>query len=241
MPRFNQLFNKPDQEAQPNDELAAFNKFSQANKQNIQPDTSLNVANTFKDAYKGVGDLRAQAIDKIAEQTDLGRNIPEVGANEDYRNIAKTGLDMVLPDVTDAVPLGKASHAMFPLLGMAAKEGKLLKFPKQAEKTAEELMQGVRKAESADLKLGSNLVNKPVLKTAEEQAADKLPGAFGKVSTPEMGSNISHNEIMDFLNKSPSYTEHINNRNLFKTNPQAYADKKDYLINAAREFLKKQR
>lgn len=233
MERFKSLFNKPD-------EQDPFKKFAEANKQNIGPDTSLNVPETFKNAYDTTQDLRRKAIDKIAEQTDLGKDIPGVGPNEEYRNIARTGLDVILPDTSDLIPGGKLEHgakAMFPMLGMAAKEGKLLKFPGKAEKTAEEMVQGLKKAESADLKLGSNLLNQPVLKTAEEKAAEQLPGAFGKVTTPNMGENISHQEIMDVLNKSPSYQQHIANRDLFKTNPEAYSDKKDYFIQKAREYL----
>ena len=60
---------------------------------------------------------------------------------------------------------------------------------------------------------------------------------FGKVSTPDMGGNVSHNEIMKVLNDSPTYQNLINDRELFKTNPSAYDNRKQELINKAREYL----
>lgn len=234
---------KPKQDEQVNPEPAsdqatmdAFNKFSQANKANIGPNTSLGVPDTFKGAYQGAQDLRSQAIDKIIENTNIGKNVPEAdmsSANE----YGKMGLDMVLPDVTDLIPAGKLGHvanAAFPILGMAAKEGKAVA---KGAKTAEEMMQGVRKAGIEDMKLGSQLAGKQVFDTAEQKAAKK----FGSVSTPDIGNSVSHNDIMDLLKDSPSYQKHIADRDLFKTNPQAYNDKKDYYINKAREYLQQKK
>lgn len=235
--------NPEDEQIQPQDpSLDAFNKFSQANKANIGPDTSLGVPEAFTGAYDKTQEIRRMAIDKIAEQTDLGKDIPGVGANEDYRNVAKTGLDMVLPDVSDLIPAGKVGHtanAMFPVLGMMAKkEGKLLNFPK-VEKTAEEMVQGLRKVEPQDLKLGSNMLDKSVLKTAEEKAAEQLPGAFGKVSTPDMGKQISNTDLMRELEKSKVWNDHRANRDMFKNDNANYMRLKELMIQAAKKKLSK--
>lgn len=240
MNRFSKLLNIQKPEDTQDESLAAFDKFSQANKQNIGLDTSLGVADTFKNAYQGTQDLRQKAIEKIAEQTDLGKDISGVGPNQDYRNVAKTGLDMIIPDVTDVLPAAKAggaANALFPILGMAAKEGKLLNFAKKSEKTAEELMRDIRKADSSDLKLGSNLINTPVLKTAEEKAAQQLPGAFGKVSTPDMGKQISNTDLMKELEKSKIWNDHRANREMFKNDNAKYMNIKEQMIAAARKKL----
>lgn len=241
MGRYDELFKSKDKpETQPASDTKgfddAFAKFSTANKQNIGPNLDLGVVDALKGAYQGTQDLRQNAIDSIAEQTDLGKDIPGVGPNQDYRNVAKTGLDMVLPNITDVIPGGKAEHglmAAMPLFGMAAKEGKVLNFAKKSEKTAEEIMNGIRKADSVDLGKASHLLNKPVLATAEEKAAQALPGAFGKVTVP--GGNPSATDIRAALQQDPGFLKLMEEKSSIPAS--AYTNKKQAILNEIRKRM----
>lgn len=226
MPLYDKLFKK-DKQTEPVG-TEQFDKFSQLNKGNLGPNTDFNVAGQIKDAYQGAQDLRSKAIDKIIENTNFQNMVPEADTSTATK-YGKMGVDMIMPDVSDALPLGKASHAIMPILGMAGKEAKVIN---KASGTAEDLIQNIRKADSSDLRSGSNLIGKPVFATPEEKAL-----GFGKVTTPDIGTNVGHNEIMKVLNESPTYKNLINDRELFKTNPSAYDAQKQALINKAREYL----
>jgi len=225
MPNFNKLFNKPRQDVQPDNELSPFDKFNKANINNRLPaSTDFAVAKDLTNAYNSAEDLRSKALDKVIEATDLGKTVQGADTTT-AKEYGKMGLDMIAPSVTDLIPGNKIAHG----IGMGIKE---MKMAPKAEKTAEELIQGIRKADSYDLGRNSGLIGKPVFATAEEKAL-----GFGKVSTPDMGGNVSHNEIMKVLNDSPTYQNLINDRELFKTNPSAYDNRKQELINKAREYL----
>lgn len=188
-------------------------------------DMSRIASNLYKDsALEKADNYRSQALDRIINATDITRNVPEADTST-AKQYGRMGLDLIVPDVTDAIPMGKLGK----LGALGIKEGKALK---RGEKTVEEMMQGIRKADSSDLRAGSNLIGKPVFATAEEKAL-----GFGKVTTPDIGTNVGHNEIMKVLNESPTYKNLINDRELFKTNPSAYDAQKQALINKAREYL----
>jgi hypothetical protein len=180
--------------------LDALKKFSQANKSNIGPDTSLGVANTFKDAYQGTRDLRAKAIDQIIQNANIGKNVPEAdmsSANE----YGKMGLDLIAPDALDMIPMGKLGK----LGALGIKEGKALSKGAKSAKTAEEMMQGIRRADSSDLRIGSDLIGKQVFDTAEQKAMDLAQ--LGKVSTPNIGNRVKAGGVMEELQASPAFKD----------------------------------
>lgn len=195
MPLYDKLFKK-DKQSEPVG-TEEFDKFSKMNKGNLGPNTDFNVAGQMKDAYQGAQDLRSKAIDKIIENTNFQNMVPEADTKT-ATEYGRMGVDMIMPDVSDAIPLGKASHAMMPILGMAGKEAKIAN---KASGTAEDLMQSIRKADSSDLRVGSNLIGKPVFATAEEKAL-----GFGKITTPDMTTQ-NPLDIMSQLRALPEFQD----------------------------------
>lgn len=140
--------------------------------------------------------------------------------------LVETGADLALPDQYSAIPgLGTVKK-----VNTAAKEvSNLIK----AEKAAVNVAKDINVVEST--RKGSKYLEAA---TDAEKAAEKAKNTFTPVKTPDMGENISHIDIMNELNNSESYKNLIADRNLRRTNPQAYNDRKDYLISKAREFIR---
>lgn len=205
----------------PEDEtLSQLNKFSQANKSNLGPNTSLNVPETVTNAYNTSQDLRSKALDKIAEATDIGT--PIVGPNEDYRKVAKQGLDVMAPNITDLVPLGK--------LGAVASLGiKEAGAVNKGVKTTEEIMQGIRAAQLEDLQKSSKLMGQPVL--------DKGVQDVGKV----LNGGPSANDVMSMAKNDPKYAQQladlITKKKSGEIAPSAYDIGKQKVYNDIRKTL----
>lgn len=248
MPLYDKLLKKQDQllpkeDIPQSEDMSMFQKFNDAQPKQIN--TDLNVANTFSNVYKGANDLRSQALDKIAQATNFSKDIQGADVS-DYEKNAKMGLDLITPEITDLLPVGKMLAAA-PILGMAAKKiGKEVKAGEKVRETADEMIERIKKLHPKDftnqaLKAGEeskDLVNKygklEVIPTKADEVMAKGPG---KIFTPDIGNQVGHNEIMKTLEESPTWNNLLKDRELFKNDPKAYTDQKNELIKKAREYL----
>jgi hypothetical protein len=249
MPLYDKLLKKQDQllpqeqETSPTEDLSMFKKFNDA--QTPQVNTDLNVANTFKNVYQGAQDLRSQALDKIAQATNFSKDIQGADVS-DYEKNAKIGLDLIAPEVTDLLPMGKLMAAA-PVLGMAAKKlGKEVKAGEKVRETADEMIERIKKLNPKDFtkqalnagKESGNLDNKfGKLEVIPTKADEVMAKGHGKIFTPDIGNQVTHNEIMKTLESSETWNNLLKDRNLFKNDPKSYDLQKNELIKKAREYL----
>lgn len=214
------------------------------------------VADAYNTAQDAITSGKRKFTDALVDATNLTPYDMRKGLNyeegqRDIKDVTGDLFNAATPDATGVVPVGKFAKMI----------GGAKKVLGPAGKTLEQMSHEIslaKKATEKDMRVGSNLLDKPVLKTDYEKmsdlvklekkptviptAADKAVEAskankYGKLSTPDMGVNVSDADIKRVLNDSQSYKDLIANKQLKESNIGAYNNQKDFFVKKAREYL----